>query len=557
MTWQVMPEYSRYSTARKEFVWDLPEEFNPARNFLRDHDRINPESRTALIDAVTGTHYTFTDLDMLSGRLASGFIDMGIEKGDRIAIIAPQRVETPITHIAAWKIGAVSIPMTTMYGPAAIEHRLSDSEADAVVFDPSVKEAINDISLDSLETDVAIQLSPCNWYVGKNDYSDKPLSIDPKCRKYQEVINSFAPRKEIIDSKITTDSTIMYTSGSTGSPKGVVHGHGLWLGRAAAAYNFFDGSLGNGEIMWTPADWAWASALGALLMGSWHYGETVVAAPMKGFNPDMALSLCEEYDITNALIPPTGLRMLMDLEQDNYNLSLQRIASAGEPLTPEILDWADQEFPDLTINEYYGQTELNLVIANSSRWFEIRPGSMGKPLPGYRVKILDPQTYEELPSNEVGEIAVRPNDDRVFFKQYLNRPRATENKCNDGWYLTGDLASMDENGYIWFESRADDVIITSGYRVGPVEIEQVLLKHPQVEQAGVVGIPDEQRGEIIKAFIELTQSSNPSDKLRSNLQDFAQDQLAKHEYPREIEFVDSLPMTSSGKIQRSELRPNS
>lgn len=552
-----MPEYSRYNTARREFVWDFPEEFNPARNILRDHDWINPENRTALIDATTDIHYTFADLDMLSGRLAAGLTDMGVEEGDRIAIIAPQRVETPVTHFAAWKIGAVSIPMTTMYGPTAIEHRLSDSEADAVVFDPSVKEAINDLPLDSLEVDVAIQLAPCDWYVGKNDYSDEQLSIDSEYKKYQEVINSFAPQKEIINSKVTTDSTIMYTSGSTGSPKGVLHGHGLWLGRAAAAYNFFDGSLGSGEIMWTPADWAWASALGALLMGSWHYGETVVAAPMKGFDPDTALSLCEEYDITNALIPPTGLRMLMDLELDNYDLSLQTIASAGEPLTPEILDWADQNFSKLTINEYYGQTELNLVIANSSRWFEIQSGSMGKPLPGYRVKILDPQTYEELPPNEVGEIAVKPSDDRVFFKQYLNRPRATEDKCYNGWYLTGDLASMDESGYIWFESRDDDVIITSGYRVGPVEIEQTLLKHPRVEQAGVVGIPDEQRGEIIKAFIKLVPDSSPSDELRSDLQDFAQNQLAKHEYPRKIEFVDSLPMTSSGKIQRSELRPNS
>lgn len=554
MTWQVMPKYSSYSTARKEFEWNFPENFNPARDFLRKHEDPGPEQRNALIDVVNDATYTFGELDELSGILAAALTEAGVSKGDRIGIIAPQRVETALTHLAAWQIGAVSIPMTTMYGPDAIEYRLDDADADAVVYDPIVKDAIKQ-AVDSYSgLKLAIQLSNRDWYVGQSDMSDDLLQTDTTVYSYDEFTNGHAPKEKIVDSGPDAESIIMYTSGSTGPPKGVLHEHGLWLGRAAAAYNFFNRKPKHREIMWTPADWAWASALGGLLMASWHHGATVIAAPMQGFEPEAVLDLCQNYKITNALIPPTALRMLMDTDVSQYELELQTIASAGEPLTPEILDWAETNFDNLSVNEYYGQTELNLFVANSSDWFEVQPGSMGKPLPGYEVAILDPETQEKVPTGKVGEIAVKPDDDRVFFKKYINRPGATKNKMYNGWYLTGDHASMDENGYLWFESRADDVIITSGYRVGPLEIEKTLLKHPDVEQAGVVGIPDDKRGEIIKAYIESP--SGPSDEIKTELQELAQERLAKHEYPREIEFVDSLPMTSSGKIQRAQLREN-
>lgn len=552
MAWQVMPTYSSYSTAREEFTWDIPEKFNPARDFLRNHEDPSPDQRNALIDAVTDETYTFRDIDELSGILATALIESGVDKGDRIGIIAPQRIETALTHLAAWRIGAVSIPMTTMYGPDAIRYRIKDANADVVIFDPIVRDAVKLVLESYSDLDFAIQLSNREWYVGQSENSDELQPVGTTVYSYDEFTSGYTPREEIIDSTPDTDSTIMYTSGSTGQPKGVLHGHGLWLGRAAAAYNFFDRKPGYGEVMWTPADWAWASALGGLLMGSWHHGATVVAAPMQGFEPEPVFELCQQYEITNALIPPTALRILMDADVGQYDLELQTIASAGEPLTPEILDWAESNFEDLSVNEYYGQTELNLVVANSSDWFKIQPGSMGKPLPGYEVAILDPETREEVPTGEIGEIAVKPDDDRVFFNRYINRPDATESKTYNEWYLTGDHASIDEDGYVWFESRADDVIITSGYRVGPLEVEEVLLKHPGVEQVGVVGVPHDQRGEIIKAYVEP--ALEPSDEIKSELQDLARERLAKHEYPREIEFVDSLPMTSSGKIQRAKLR---
>ncbi|QZA88550.1 AMP-binding protein [Salinarchaeum sp. IM2453] len=554
MSWQVMPDFSSYRKAREQFTWDLPDSFNPARDFLRNHSDPGPEDRVALIDAVSEEQYTFADIDRLSGQLANALADSGIEKGDRIGVIAPQRVETPTTHIAAWRLGAVSVPMTTMYGENAISYRTSDAELDAIIFDPIVADDVEAATSEYDGLDVAIQLNSHPWYVGSGPSNYPDLTVNAPTHTFDEFVSGYSDKQQIVEATPETDSTIMYTSGSTGPPKGVLHGHGLWLGRAAAAHNFFNSNLSSDNINWTPADWAWASALGGLLMGSWHHGTTVVAAPMQGFDPDSVFDLCETYEISNALIPPTALRMLMDADPTEYDLALQTIASAGEPLTPEILDWAEQNFDNLAVNEYYGQTELNLVISNSSRWFDVKPGSMGKPLPGYDVTIRDPETHEKLPPGEVGEIAVKPQDDRVFFKKYLDRPDATANKEHNGWYLTDDHAKMDENGYVWFESRADDVIITSGYRVGPLEVERVLLEHPDVEQAGVIGVPDEKRGEIIKAHVKLASDVAGDENLRSELQELAKGKLAKHEYPREIEFTDSLPMTSSGKIQRVKLR---
>jgi acetyl-CoA synthetase len=275
---------------------------------------------------------------------------------------------------------------------------------------------------------------------------------------------------------------------------------------------------------------------------------------MQGFDPAAAFDLLETHEVTGALVAPTGLRMLMGENPENYDLSLDVVATAGEPLTPEILDWADEVLDGVPVNEYYGQTELNLVVANRSDWFDVRPGSMGKPLPGYDVTILDPDSAEELPPGEVGEIAVRPDDERVVFSEYLGLPETTAEKREGEWYRTGDLARRDDDGYVWFESRADDVILTGGYRVGPMEVEETLLEHSDVEQVGVIGVPDETRGERIKAFVKPVDGVAGGDSLRTELRDRAREKLAAYEYPREIEFAEDLPMTASGKIRRVELR---
>ncbi|MFW5939507.1 MAG: acyl-CoA synthetase [Halolamina sp.] len=557
MKWHVMPAYGDYETARAEFSWSFPERYNPAVDCLRDHEDPGPAERVALIDAATGDRYTYADLDTQASRLAAGLRERGVEAGDRVGVVAPQRPATIVAHVANWLLGAVTIPLTTLFGRDALSYRLDDAEAVAVVFDPTVRDDLAAASGECPGLETAVELEATPWYHGDREppaAAEADFDCDVVAR--QDLVDGQPDRIDAHESTVETESALLYTSGSTGPPKGVLHGHALWLGRAAAAYNFFDGRLSPDGVSWTPADWAWGSALGGLLMGTLHYGGTAVAAPMQGFDPVRAFELLDEYDVTRALVPPTALRMLMAEDAADYDLSLQAIASAGEPVTPEILAWADDALDDCAVNEYYGQTELNLVVGNASRWFETRPGSMGKAYPGYDVAVLDPETRAELPHDEVGELAVRPDDERVFFEAYWNRPEATAAKRHGDWFLTDDLVTQDAEGYLHFESRADDVIITSGYRVGPREVEQVLLDHPAVEQVGVVGVPDETRGEIIKAFVELAPGADGDDDLRETLRARARDRLAEYEYPREIEFAGSLPKTASGKIRRVELRPD-
>jgi acetyl-CoA synthetase len=542
MSWQIMPTYDSLDEAREEFAWELPDDYNPARDCLRKHD----PDRTALVyersDGSVSTH-TYGDLDETSDRLAAGLQSLGIEPGDRVAVVVPQKPANPVTHFANWKLGAISVPLTVLFGPESLEYRLVDSGASAVVVDPAVRDTIEEVRDACPDLDHVIELG-----------SD----VSGDAHAFESLVADHDRGFEIDESTPETSTAIMYTSGSTGPPKGVLHSHALWLGRAAAAYNYFDQGL-DGATLWTPADWAWGAALGGTLLAGLHHGACVVAWPREGFDPEAIFDFLAHHDVSHSFMPPTALRMLMSVDDpvDRYDLSLETLAAAGEPLTPEILEWAAESFDDVPVNEFYGQTELNLVVGNSSTWFPAQPESMGQPLPGYEVRIVDPDDpdpTEPLPTGEAGELAVRPDDRRVFFDEYWKLPEKTAAKQVDGWFLTGDLVRRDDDGYLWFVSRADDVILTSGYRVGPMEVEGVLLSHSAVEQAGVVGIPDETRGEAIKAFVQPTTAGGGSAELRAELKRLVRDQLAEYEYPREIEFVDSLPTTTTGKIRRRDLR---
>jgi len=539
MSFRVMNRYNSYDRARADFSWDLPESYNPAADLCRKHDpgEVALRYRNSAGDTET---ISFGTIDERSDRLAAGLRDLGVDQGDRVGVVIPQKPANPITHLANWKVGAVSVPLTVLFGRDALQYRLADSEATAVVVDPSVRETIAEIRPECPELEHVVELG--------TDSTGDAYSFQSLLAEQESGIDCYEWTPE-------TESVVMYTSGSTGPPKGVVHSHALWLGRAAAAFNYFDRGL-DGARLWTPADWAWGAALGGTLFAGWHYGASVVGWPRDSFEPEAVFELLQAEEITHTFMPPTALRMLMSVDdpEKQYDLSLSTIASAGEPLTPEIVEWVEQSFQNVSINEFYGQTELNLVVGNSS-WFETRPGSMGKPLPGYEVAVLDPDSHEQLSSGEVGELAVKPGDRRVFFDEYLGLSEKTANKqSTDGWFLTDDLVERDEDGYLWFVSRADDVILTRGYRVGPMEVESAILEHSAVEQAGVIGVPDELMGEAIKAFVQPTEWPDEPEKLREEIRKMVREDLAAYEYPEQIEFVEELPTTSTGKIRRESLR---
>ncbi|QLG49329.1 acyl-CoA synthetase [Natrinema halophilum] len=545
MSWTVMPTFADYEAAREGFSWELPDEYNPAVDFLRKHE---DTSRTALRyeDPDTGLEtYSFDEIDERSDRLAAALAALGVEAEDRVGVVVPQKPQNPLTHLANWKLGVVSVPLTVLFGRDALQYRLADSEAKAVVIDPSVRETIDEIRDECPALEAVIEL-------GDGD------SVQGEAYAFDDVVESFDPGIDVYEATPETPTAIMYTSGSTGPPKGVRHSHALWLGRAAAAYNYFDQGLSEGEAtLWTPADWAWGAALGGTLFAAWHHGCTIVGWPRDGFDPEDAYDLMERHGVTKAFMPPTALRILMSVDdpEARYDLSLETFASAGEPLTSEVVGWVESTFDDVAINEFYGQTELNLVVGNVGSWFDTRPGSMGKPLPGYEIAVLDPDTHKRRERGEVGELAIRPGDRRVFFDEYHGLPEKTAAKrTDDGWYLTDDLVERDADGYCWFVSRADDVILTSGYRVGPMEVEDAILTHEAVEQAGVVGVPDDTRGEAIKAFVKPAIDEYDPDGLRTEIREVVRERLAEYEYPQYVEFVAALPTTTTGKIQRRALR---
>lgn len=525
-----------YQDVINRFSWTIPDRFNIGVDVADRQDQTAP----ALIyrdEADRVQTYTFGDLTRLSNRFANVLQAHGLTPGDRVAVLLPQAPETAVAHIATYKSGMIAVPLFTLFGEDALAYRLSTCGARALVTDAA-----------SLPKIAAIrdQLPDLHVVFCIDGPADQAADFHALM---QRASDAFTP----VDTLADDPALIIFTSGTTGQPKGALHAHRVLLGHLPGVEFPQDFFPQPGDRFWTPADWAWIGGLLDVLLPSLHHGKPVLAYRARKFDPEEAFHILDRFEIRNAFMPPTALKLMRQIDNPaaRHGYKMRSIGSGGETLGAELLDWGRQTF-GLTINEFYGQTECNLVVGNCGACMPVRPGCMGRAVPGHDVGIVD-QDGTPLPDGESGNIAIR-RPDPVMFLRYWNNPQATAEKFAGDWLLTGDVGFRDEDGYFHYVGRDDDVITTAGYRVGPGEIEDCLMKHPAVAMAAVIGVPDPIRTQAVKAFIVPRAGVVTDDALVSDLQAFVKTQLAAHEYPRQIAFVDALPMTATGKIIRRELR---
>ena len=535
----MLPKANRYDDLCRRFAWAVPDRYNIGVDVC-DRWAARDPGRTAIVEVDETGHgrpVTFQELREASNRLANAFAARGIGRGDRIGILLPQMVETAVAHIAAYKLGAIAIPLFTLFGEEALRHRLHDAGAAAVVTNAEGAARLAPLrdALPALRLVVA---------------TDPGIAGTEALRP---LVAAASDRFEPVDTQADDPALIIYTSGTTGMPKGALHAHRVLLGHLPGVEMSHDLFPLEGDRIWTPADWAWIGGLLDVLMPALHHGVPVVARRFAKFTGEAAFDLMAAQKVRNAFIPPTALKMMRaaSTPADRARLDLRTVASGGETLGEELLDWG-RPVLGVTINEFYGQTECNMVVSSCQRLFAAAPGRMGRAVPGHVVDVIDDEGHP-CPDGVQGAIAVR-RADPVMFLGYWNNPGATAAKFRGDWLLTGDTGVREADGLLRFVGRDDDVITSAGYRIGPGEIEDCLLRHPAVRMAGVVGKPDPQRTEIVKAYVVLRDGVTGSPALVRDLQDHVRSRLAAHEYPREVAFVDELPLTTTGKIIRRALR---
>lgn len=535
----MLPDIRDYDRLTAAFKWRIPARYNIGTDVCDRWAAAEPE-RVAILEIGHGNEVsavTYGALRESSNRLANALSQRGVRPGDRVAILLPQGRNVPIAHIASYKLGAIAVPLAVLFGVDALGYRLQDSGAKVVITDAAGAARVRAVehALPDLELIISAD-GPDGGALGLDD-----------------IMAGSSPQFAPIDSSPDDPALMIYTSGTTGNAKGALHGHRVVLGHLPGAQLPHEFLPQPGDRLWTPADWAWAGGLLNNLLPALHFGVPIIARPVAKFDPEDALSLMVEHQVRNVFIPPTALRMLRAVPdiRKRFALKLRTIASGGESLGAETLAWG-HEMLGMAINEFYGQTECNLVLGSCAAIGLSRSGFIGKAVPGHRVDVIRPDGSLCDPEEE-GQIAVlRP--DPVMFLGYWNKPEATAAKFIGDWMMTGDQGARDADGYIRFVGRDDDVITSSGYRIGPGEIEDCLIRHPAIALAAVVGKPDVLRTEIVKAFLVLRPGFAASDALVADIQSFVRKQLAAHEYPREIEFRSELPMTTTGKIIRRLLR---
>jgi acetyl-CoA synthetase len=524
---------ANYDEVYRTFRWEVPERFNIAEAICDRHAWASPNIPALIIDDGAGKvdTWSFARLQQAANQLANLLRANGVGRGDIVAIHLPQCAESPIAHIAVQKLGAISLPIFNLFGPDAIRYRLIDSGA-KVLITTAQSHARNAASLEGIPTLRRVFLAGRDFWSELLPISDQFTNVDT---------GSDDP------------ALLMYTSGTTGNPKGVLHAARVLLGHLPGVMVPHELFPQPGDRMWTPADWAWAGGLLDVLWPSLYHGVAVVGSARPKFDAEWVFRFMAEHNIRNVFMPPTALRLLRQLPPSatRPKPNLRSLGTGGETLGGDMIAWGRETF-GLTINEFYGQTECNLVVGNASSLFPVRPGSMGRAMPGHTVEIVD-DAGNVLPPNTPGIVAVK-RPDPVMFLEYWKRPDATVEKFRGDWCLLGDVATKDADGYFWYQGRDDDLINSSGYRIGPDEIETSLMQHEAVLAAGVIGAPDPLRGEIVVAFVVPSAGHVGSRDLAATLQAYVKTRLAAHEYPREIIFVDELPTTITGKLRRIDLR---
>ena len=558
----------RYAALHAGFGWAVPPYFNIAEACCsRWASRSDTADRIAICEHLAGQGpgraWTFAQLQQAANRLSRVLTAQGVRRGDRVAIVLPQRFETAVAYMAVLQMGAVAMPLSMLFGPEALSFRIQDSQAAVAIADESAWGALQQARADcpGLRTVIGVgQAGP-------------QADLD-----FETAIARQGATFKPVRTRADEPAVLIYTSGTTGNPKGALIPQRALIGNLTGfvcSQNWFgfdpeqQGSTSS-AVFWSPADWAWTGGLMDALLPSLYFGRPIVAFRGR-FSPETAFEILHMHGVTHTFLFPTALKAMMKAVPEprrGYRLQLQAIMSAGEAVGDAVFDWCRDQL-GVTVNEMFGQTEINYVVGNCSTMWPAKPGSMGKAYPGHRVAVIDEQG-RACPPGTPGEVAVHRLDvhgqpDPVFFLGYWNNPKATRDKYTGDWCRTGDVAVCDEEGYLWYQGRTDDMFKAAGYRIGPGEIENCLVKHPAVQNAAVVPKPDPERGALVKAYVVLSpdaqaarrQAPSPASyeqAVRQSLQAHVRGLLAPYEYPKEIEFIDQLPMTTTGKVQRRVLR---
>jgi acetyl-CoA synthetase len=533
----VLPATSDYDALYRVFRWQVPAHYNIGVDVC-DRWAASEPGRIAIfhVGANGGVQeISYGALRGSSNRLANALAAHGIRRGDRVAILLPQAPAVAASHIAIYKLGAIALPLAILFGNEAISYRLQDSGARALITNAQGLEKL--AGARAAMPDLNLVLSVDGAADGAEDF--------------QAVLARAADEFTPVATRSDDPALMVYTSGTTGPPKGALHAHRVLIGHLPGIEFPHEFLPQPGDRFWTPADWAWAGGLLNVLLPALHYGVPVVAQKVEKFDPGEACALMARMSVRNAFIPPTALRMLRSAPPPKAGMRLRSVGSGGEALGAETFEWGKSAL-GVTINEFYGQTECNLVLASCGALGVSRAGAIGKPVPGHTVGVIRPDGSQCGPG-ELGQIAIK-RPDPVMFLEYWGKPDATRDKFIGDWMTTGDQGITDAEGYVQFIGRDDDVITSAGYRIGPTEIEDCLIRHPAVALAAVVGKPDPVRTEIVKAFIVLKSGQAPSDALAADIKGFVRTRLSAHEYPREVAFIEHMPMTTTGKVIRRLLR---